>query len=339
MTLSEVTLLVLSLFINFIIFKYFDIIRKFIPIYDIPNLSRKTHKLPVSVLGGIWILINFLIIILYLSLFNDNLLIKSHFINLRDKFHLLVFLTIFLTLGLYDDANDIKYKQKSFIFFILSFFLFYTNEKLIIYSIQIIFIDKKYNFFLGKYSLLFITFSFIFLLVSLNFLDGINLNLGLFYSINILFLFFLTKNVIFLYLLIPIIFILYLNYNSRVFLGDSGSYIISIILMFFFINNYNQGLITFDKIFILLLYPTVDFVRVITIRLFTFKNPAIGDRNHFHHILENKFGNLWAILIISLKNLFLIISSLFMPPLYIVAFYILVYFGILFICKSKISTI
>jgi UDP-GlcNAc:undecaprenyl-phosphate GlcNAc-1-phosphate transferase len=339
MTLSEVTLLVLSLFINFIIFKYFDIIRKFIPIYDIPNLSRKTHKLPVSVLGGIWILLNFLIIILYLSFFNDNLLIKSNFINLRDKFHLLVFLTIFLTLGLYDDANDIKYKQKFFIFFILSFFLFYTNEKLIIYTLQIIFIDKKYIFFLGKYSLLFITFSFIFLLVSLNFLDGINLNLGLFYFINILYLLFVTKNIIFLYLLIPIIFILFLNYNSRIFLGDSGAYIISIILMFFFINNYNQGLITFDKIFILLLYPAVDFIRVITIRLFTFKNPAIGDRNHFHHILENKFGNLTAILIISLKNLFLITSSLFMPPLYIVAFYILVYFGILFICKSKISNI
>lgn len=339
MTLSEVTLLVLSLFINFIIFKYFDIIRKFIPIYDIPNLSRKTHKLPVSVLGGTWILLNFLIIILYLSFFNDNLLIKSNFINLRDKFHLLVFLTIFLTLGLYDDANDIKYKQKFFIFFILSFCLFYTNEKLIIYTLQIIFIDKKYIFFLGKYSLLFITFSFIFLLVSLNFLDGINLNLGLFYFINILYLLFVTKNIIFLYLLIPIIFILFLNYNSRIFLGDSGAYIISIILMFFFVNNYNQGLITFDKIFILLLYPAVDFIRVITIRLFTFKNPAIGDRNHFHHILENKFGNLTAILIIGLKNLFLITSSLFMPPLYIVAFYILVYFGILFICKSKISNI
>ena len=339
MTLSEVTFLVLSIFINFVIFKYFDILKKFIPIYDIPNLSRKTHKLPVSVLGGTWILLNFLIMMLYLSFFNDNLLIKSSFINLRDKFHLLIFLTIFLTIGLYDDANDIKYKQKSFIFFILSFCLFYTNEKLIIYTIQITFIDKQYIFFFGKYSLLFITFSFIFLLVSLNFLDGINLNLGLFYFINILYLFFLTKNIIFLYLLIPIIFILFLNYNSRIFLGDSGAYIISIILMFFFVNNHNQGLITFEKIFILLLYPTVDFIRVIAIRLFSVQNPAIGDRNHFHHILENKFGNLRAILIIGLKNLSLIISSLFMPPLYIVALYILVYFGILFICKSKIFTI
>jgi UDP-GlcNAc:undecaprenyl-phosphate GlcNAc-1-phosphate transferase len=338
MTLSEVTFLVFNILINFIILKNFDFLKKIIPIYDAPNLPRKTHKLPVSVLGGLWLLINFLITILYLSFFNDNLLIKSFFLNLRDKFHLLLFLTIFLFLGLYDDANDIKYKQKSFIFFILSFFLFYTNEKLIIYTLKIIFIEKQYSFFLGKYSLFFVTFCLIFLLVSLNFLDGINLNLGSFYFINILFLFFLTKNIIFLYLLVPIIFILYLNYNSRIFLGDSGAYVISLILMYFFIKNYNVGLITFDKIFILFLYPIVDFIRVITTRIFTFKNPAVGDRNHFHHILENKLGNLKAVLIIGLKNLLLIISSLFMPPLYIVVFYILVYSGLIFLCKSKIST-
>jgi UDP-GlcNAc:undecaprenyl-phosphate GlcNAc-1-phosphate transferase len=335
MTLSEITFLVLNVFINFIIFKNFDFLKRFIPIYDAPNLPRKTHKLPVSVLGGAWLLLNFLITILYLSFFNDNLLIKSFFLNLRDKFHFSLFLTIFFFIGLYDDVNDIKYKQKSFIFFILSLFLFYTNEKLIIYTLKIIFIEKQYVFFLGKYSLFFITICLIFLLVSLNFLDGINLNLGLFYFINILFLFFLTKNILLLYLIMPIIFILYLNYNSRIFLGDSGAYIISLILMYFFIKNYNEGLITFDKIFILLLYPIVDFIRVVAIRLFTFKNPALGDRNHFHHILENKYGNVRAILIIVSKNLLLIISSLFMPPLFVVLFYILVYFGIIFFVNEK----
>jgi len=339
MTLSEVTFLFLNIFINFIIFKYFDFLKKIIPIYDVPNLPRKTHKLPVSVLGGAWILLNFFITILYLSFFNDNLLIKTFFFNLRDKAHFLAFLIIFLFIGLYDDANDIKYKQKSFIFFFLSLCLFYTNEKLIIYTLKIIFIDQQYSFSLGKYSLFFMTFSFIFLLVSLNFLDGINLNLGSFYFINILFLFFLSKNIIFLYLITPMIFILYLNYKSRLFLGDSGAYVISLILMFFFINNYNQGLINFDKIFILFLYPTVDFIRVVTVRLFTFKNPAVGDRNHFHHILKRKFRNHKAILIIVLKNLLLIISSFFIPPLFVVVFYILVYFAILFICKSKIPTI
>ena len=197
MILSEVIFLFLNLFINFIIFKNFDQLKKLISFYDVPNLSRKKHKVPVPVLGGVWILFNFFLTILYFTFFNENLLIKSFFLDLREKVLILLFLTIFLIVGLYDDVNDIKYKQKSFIFLFLSFCLFYSNERLIIYSIKIILIDNINTFSLGKYSLLFIIFSFVFLLISLNFIDGINLNLGLFYLTNILLLFFLTKNVFF----------------------------------------------------------------------------------------------------------------------------------------------
>lgn len=339
MTLSEVVFLFLNIFINFLIFINFNLFKKIIPIYDVPNLSRKTHKLPVSVLGGVWILFNFFITILYLTFFNENLLFKSFFFSLRDKLHFLFFLTLFMFIGLYDDVNDIKYKQKSFIFFFLSFCFFFTNEKLVIYTLKIVFIDNVYSFHLAKYSLFFVTFSFVFLLISLNFIDGINLNLGLFYLINILFLFFLTKNIFFLYLIIPIIFILYLNYHSRVFLGDSGAYVIALIMTYFFINHYNQGLINFDKIFVIFLYPTVDFLRVMVVRFVTFKNLAVGDRNHFHHILENKYGNFRAILIIVFKNLLLIFCSLFIPPLFTVIFYIIVYFSIFLFVKKKIPNI
>jgi UDP-GlcNAc:undecaprenyl-phosphate/decaprenyl-phosphate GlcNAc-1-phosphate transferase len=339
MTLSELIFLFLSIFINFLIFINFDLLIKFIPFFDKPNLSRKTHKLPVPVLGGAWILFNVFIIILYATFFNENLLLKSHFSNLRDKLHFLFFLTLFMFIGLYDDVNDIKYKQKLFIFLFFSFCFFFTNEKLIIYNLKIIFIDNLYSFHLGKYSLFFAAFSLFFLLISLNFIDGINLNLGLFYLINILYLLFLTKNIFLLYLIIPILFFLYLNYHSRVFLGDSGAYVIALIFTYFFINYYNQGHINFDTIFFIFLYPIVDLLRVVIARLVTFKNIAVGDRNHFHHILENKYGNYRAILIIVLKNLLLIFSSSFIPPLFIVILYIIVYFCIIFICKKKISNV
>lgn len=337
MILSELIFLFLNLFINFIIFKNFDQLKKLISFYDVPNLSRKKHKLPVPVLGGVWILFNFFLTILYFTFFNENLLIKSFFLDLREKVLILLFLTIFLIVGLYDDVNDIKYKQKSFIFLFFSFCLFYSNEGLIIYSVKIILIDNLYTFSLGKYSLLFIIFSFVFLLISLNFIDGINLNLGLFYLFNILLLFFLTKNVFFLYLVIPTVFILYLNYHSRIFFGDSGVYVITLILTFFFIKHYNVGIVTFDKLFLIFLYPVVDCLRVFLARLVTFKNLAVGDRNHFHHILDNKYGLSIAILIIVIKNLFLIFSSFFLPPLFTIILYIFVYFSIFFICKRKVS--
>ena len=339
MTLSEVIFLFLNISINFLIFKNFNLLKKIIPIYDEPNLSRKTHKLPVSVLGGLWFIFNFFITILYLTFFNEDLQIKSFFFNLRDKLHLTLFLIIFLLIGLYDDVKDIKYKQKAFIFFLLTLCFFYSSEKLIIYTLRIIFIDNLYLLNLGKYSILFSVFSLIFLLISLNFIDGINLNLGLFFCINILFLFFLTKNIFFIYLIIPIIFILYLNYHSRVFFGDSGVYVFSLILFYFYINNYNQGIITFDKIFLLFLYPCVDLFRVVISRLIKFKNLAVGDRNHFHHILENKYGNPSAALIIVIKQLLVIFSTFFLPSLYIFIFYVFIYYCIFFISKSKISSL
>jgi UDP-GlcNAc:undecaprenyl-phosphate GlcNAc-1-phosphate transferase len=339
MILSDLIFLIFSIFTNFVILRNFNFFKKNIPLYDVPNLKRKIHKKSVPVLGGIWIFFNVFIIILYLSIFNKNLLINFFFFNVRDLFFFLAFLIIFITIGLYDDVKDIKYDYKLFIILFSSFLLFYSNEKLIIYSLRIFFIDQQYNFTTGKYSLLFMTFSFVFLLMSLNMLDGINLNLGLFYFINILLLFFLTKNIIFLYLIVPIIFFLYLNLKSRVFLGDSGAFVISMILMYFFVHYYNQGIVfkTFDKVFVLFLYPIIDFLRVVTARLLNFKNLALGDRNHLHHILHDRYGLNNAITIIVLKHIFVIIMFLFSSSLSAVISYIAIYTFIFFISRLRIS--
>jgi UDP-GlcNAc:undecaprenyl-phosphate GlcNAc-1-phosphate transferase len=338
MILSEIILLIIIILVNFIILIKFNFFKKFFPVYDVPDLIRKIHKFPVPVIGGFLILFNFLLTLIYLSVFNQNLLIKYSFSNFRDVIFLSIFLIFFFLVGIYDDKYNIKYKEKLIIIFFFSFLFFYTNEKLIIYSIRFIVIEDQYSLFLGKYSLLFSIFSLILLLISLNLLDGINLNLGSFYLINILFLFFLSKNIIFLYLIVPIIFFLILNYNSRIFLGDSGAFVITVILIYFLLNYYNQGLVTFDKIFLLFIYPIVDTVRVVIARFMQNKSLASGDRNHLHHILENKYGNIKTILILTLKNTILIILSIFINSLFLVITYLIVYLIIfLIIRKANVS--
>lgn len=170
-------------------------------------------------------------------------------------------------------------------------------------------------------------------------LDGINLNLGLFYFTNIFLLFFLSKNIIFLYLMIQIIFFLFLNYKSRVFLGDSGCYVITIILMYFIVHYYNQGIIfkSIDKVFVLFLYPMIDFLRVVITRLISIKNLALGDRNHLHHILHDRYGLNKAVAIIVLKNIFLIIMFLFFSSITALIFYLAIYTFIFIISRLRIS--
>ena len=335
MTLFEIVSLFFIIIINFTIFKKFNFLTRLIPFYDLPNIRRKRHKVPVPVLGGIWVSFNFLIIILYLFFFNKNLLINSYFLNLRDILHFLSFLIIFLFFGLFDDLKNIKYKNKFILLIFFTFLFFYTNEKLIIYSLRLFLTDYLVVISLGKYYFLFTVFCLIFLLISLNFLDGINLNLGLFYLINILFLFFLTKNIFYLFLVIQIIFFLLLNNRSKVFLGDSGAFVISLILMYFYVNTYNSGLVSFDKIVVLFLYPIIDVIRVTIYRFFSNKNVFKGDRNHFHHILEDRYGNFKAIIILFLKQLVLIISSFFIPFLFILIIYILMFLYIFYYLKKN----
>ena len=63
-----------------------------------------------------------------------------------------------------------------------------------------------------------------------------------------------------------------------------------------------------EEIFLLLLIPGLDMLRLFIVRIFNKNNPFKGDHNHLHHRLFDKFGNLKTVLI------YLVIINL---PIYI----------------------
>ena len=46
-----------------------------------------------------------------------------------------------------------------------------------------------------------------------------------------------------------------------------------------------------DEIFIILLIPSLDMLRLFLLRILNKKNPFKGDLNHIHHIVNNRFKN------------------------------------------------
>ena len=86
----------------------------------------------------------------------------------------------------------------------------------------------------------------------------------------------------------------YLNFkrDNKVFLGDSGIYLLSIILSSSLIYEHNiqKNIIFADEIFFLLLLPGLDLLRLTLKRLLSFKNPFFGDRDHIHHLLINRYS-------------------------------------------------
>ena len=62
-------------------------------------------------------------------------------------------------------------------------------------------------------------------------------------------------------------------------------------------NYYNPTLYFAEEIFLLLLIPGIDMLRLFFIRILKKQNPFKGDKNHLHHKILKKFGKSKTILI------------------------------------------
>jgi len=78
------------------------------------------------------------------------------------------------------------------------------------------------------------------------------------------------------------------NLKGLVFLGDSGTYGVSIALALVTIYSYNFSfpVIRADVLMLFFLIPVVDCLRIIVVRVMRHGSPFVGDRNHLHHILQ-----------------------------------------------------
>jgi UDP-GlcNAc:undecaprenyl-phosphate GlcNAc-1-phosphate transferase len=114
--------------------------------------------------------------------------------------------------------------------------------------------------------------------------------------------FFFIKNIFvdfFIVIMIANILFSYLNYKSRTFLGNSGSFFLPFLFGALFISAYNNDMsITADEIVILMLIPGIDLIRLFFLRLLKKTSPFRGDKNHIHHLLLKKYSSLVVVVTI-----------------------------------------
>ena len=119
-----------------------------------------------------------------------------------------------------------------------------------------------------------------------------------------LFIYFIFKfDIIFFILVIPVLlFVIFFNYKKKLFLGDSGSNILATLISFVLIKEYNyeHGSIYCEEIFLLMLIPGVDMLRLFINRIIRGKNPFLSDDQHLHHLYLNKFSQNLTVFIIQL---------------------------------------
>lgn len=141
-------------------------------------------------------------------------------------------------------------------------------------------------------SIFFTAFCILILVNGSNFIDGTNLNAVGYYFVLSIILFNLENFDIFyllnfeIYNLIFILsVILILNLFNKLYLGDSGSYLLGFIFGFELISFYNQNVVSPFFIILLLWYPCFEMLFSIFRKLNFKRSPLKPDSKHFHQLL------------------------------------------------------
>jgi len=318
------SLILILLFINLVIFLNFKKFAEVINVYDAPDKKLKLHKKKTPILGGLILIINYSIYLLFQLLFSDNFLsIPKKIFNIEGYLSILILIFGFFILGFYDDKNKLAPKNKLFFSILLILVSILLNPNLILNSFSLTIFTNKV--FLNSFSITFTIFCIILLINALNFFDGINGQSCIFFIIVFSFLFFKSEmNYFYLLSILLILFILFLNLMNKLFLGDGGIFLMGIIASISLIleHNVQNNIVYVDEIFFLLLLPGIDLIRLTIIRVFKGRNAFFGDRNHIHHLLVNKFSIFYTNLILIFVSLIPIIMFLFLELNFFIVFFI-----------------
>lgn len=335
MEVSNLSLIIFLVLINFIFLFKYKYLGKIVNIYDVPSEKRKIHKQPVPILGGLILFFNFIFFSIYGFFFEIRFLYDA-FIHSQIKglVYFLIILTIIFFIGLYDDRYKIRPLVRLTSLSILIYFMVKLDQRLLINAFEFSFTDFVINFNLGAIFLSY--FCIIALLIACNMSDGVNLQSAIFYLFNFSTLYFVNPNSFILLIIFVLLIFSFLNFSGKIFLGDSGAYFLSILLGFYFIKYYSFDFgLKADHVFLFLFFPILDAIRCFVSRLIIGKSIFLADNNHFHHILLKK---------ISYSKTIIILSGIYLIPfigyflkinsVYLLISILMIYFTLFFKFKS-----
>ena len=262
----------------------------------------------VPLTGGVFLFLSFL-----------------YFVNYEVLSFILFSFLIFI-LGIFSDLKDIKSAFVRFIIQISIVLTFVVFNDLQLFNTKIYLLDKLLSN--SSFNYIFVSFCILIVINGSNFFDGLNtLNIGYYLLISLI-IFYLKQNQIISvneifieYLLIVLLIIFFLNLINKIYLGDSGSYLLGFTFSVFLIKLYidNQHISPFF-IIVLLWYPSYETLFSIIRKNIMNKSPMDPDSNHLHqqifHFVKRKiklnklYSNLLSANLINLYNLIIFVISL-----------------------------
>ena len=276
--------------------------------------GRHSHKGEIPIFGGI-------------AIFSGLLFSLLFWAKLEDIQFVLVSLIIIFFIGILDDLLSLSPTRKLIGLF-SSVFVFMFLGDLQILSFHNLFGIQALPQWI---SILFTIFVTVIITNAYNLIDGIDGLAGGLGSISsLVFGIIFLVNCDFQYAILSFTLLgsllAFLKYNfnpASIFMGDTGSLVIGLILSILSIRLINEGVnIPNDQLYlnkgpfisiVLLSIPLFDTFRVFFIRVFSGYHPLRPDRNHIHHaLLDLGFGHKKSALILYAYSVFITFISYFM---------------------------
>ena len=240
---------------------------------------------------------------------------------------LLLFSFLILMLGIISDLKFIKSANRRLFIQILIVFIYILIIDLQITDTRLYLLDEFLKFRYFNY--LFVIFCILILINGSNFFDGLNtLNIGYYLSISIIInqlilndIIFVEEYLIYKYLIFILFFAYIFNFINKVFLGDSGSYLLGFFYSILLINLYetNNHISPF-YIILLVWYPCFENLFSIIRKKILNRSTMKPDSNHLHQLvfylikkklsIKTIYANLLSANLINIFNFLIFLSSI-----------------------------
>lgn len=268
----DYSIIFISVFVNFITLYFIDFLSIKLRLLDLAKNKIHLRDTPKF---GFFIFLNIFFFLLIFSFYND--------LN-YEGIYLAIFIFFFLILGFFDDRNDLT---------VISRFLSSSFLLIIFYSYNpgYLYVSQLFPHSLNLFLLVFFTLGFIHLINITDGLNGLVSSLFLYSCLYYLLKGYNEFNDQYQFLLILSIFgvgIFFIpNLFGKCFLGNSGSYLVAIIITIFYTKLYSLGVLEYSDILLIFYIPLLDGLRVTFKRIINKKNPFKGDLTHLHHMIRN----------------------------------------------------
>ena len=260
-------------FILVISFTYIANKKSYLPNYTGDEHQKFLNSKTTPLIGGFFLLI---------------CLIKTYYS--KDLIYILTFVSIFI-IGYFSDSKLLSSPKLRLFLQLIIVSLFVIYFQIHVSSTRIEFFDNILQ--KNHLSLIFTIFCLMILINGSNFIDGLNgLLLGYFFMIffvlninDISYALGLSKQEI-TFIIFSLSLVLILNYLNLLYLGDGGSYLISLFFGYLLISLYNLSTnISPYYIILILWYPCFETLFSLIRKLIINESPMKPDNHHLHQLI------------------------------------------------------